>query len=65
MIVIGNKNMCIYMQDPKGTKLDLTDELNQNDKLEYITEPHITYTPCYVLVKITDYEKRINKNLTL
>jgi hypothetical protein len=22
----------------------------RNDELEYTTEPHITYTPCYVLV---------------
>ena len=41
-------NGWVYMQcEIRTTELHLTTNFDQNDKLDYVTEPHITYTPCY------------------
>ena len=42
-------NGWVYMQcEIWNTKLDLITDVDWNGELEYTTEPHITYTPCYV-----------------
>lgn len=42
-------NGWVYMQcEIRTTELDLTTNVDQKDELEYTTEPHITYTPCYI-----------------
>ena len=45
-------NGWVYMQcEIWNTELHLTTNVDQNDELEYTTETHITYTPCYKYVK--------------